>query len=186
MKNLLFAFLTVVVIAGCGDNPTDSNEFEPYEVGTWLITSPTSAEWIGETSTQSKIKTMQSDTIEIKQPGDQSLEIWRDDSQPKNLFTMQFVDSTISHATYQDKNVGEPIFDIPEGVSSYPISPNAVFVSVRDDYMKSKFIMSYIDEYEFKSDNPIILIKYPKEDGSLFRVYAIHVNGIEDAIKQVL
>lgn len=187
MKNLLFAFLTVLVIAACGDSPTSPEpEFEPYQIETWLITSPTSAEWVGETSNQTKIKTMQSDTIEIKQPGDRSLEIWRENAMPDYAFKMQFTDSSITVEDNRQHNVKLPTIENPKGGEDYPLRAGGNDLLFTENFMQSTFDMQYDCGANFDKKAPMIQLTYKKEDDTIFRVYNIHVNGILDAVRDIM
>jgi len=184
MKKLLSVLLVVFAIIAC-KSPADPNtepEFEPYVVGSFEVVSPTEAEYIG---TQSQPKSMLAvgDTISIKQPGQQSLRLWRDSTALQSQFTMQFTDSTFTVEDAREYDVQTTaVFDNPKGDVGYPIGTNGWTIRFTSKYMESTFNMNYNCGSNFASDKPIIFIKYLKEDDSIYRVYAIHVNGMYDVL----
>lgn len=185
MKQLITALSIVLVIAACKSNPTDSKpEFEPYEVGAWLMTSPTSADYIG-IQESNKLKSATSDTIEIKQPGQRSLELWREADQNPSQFKMEFIDSTISK-----QSVGgtlDPVYSNPAGEGGYPIGASGYHISMNDDRVLSRFTMSTTCDHNFDSNKPIMHISfYYLDTDDLYRVYAIHVDGMIDAVNDIV
>lgn len=187
MNKFIFVLSTIFIIISCSGNPTGpGQEFEPYRVGNWLVTAPNTVEYIGES--KSKFKAAQGDTIDIKQPGDRSLKLWQDTSLHRDRqFVMEFVDSTANQDDRTQHGIKQPSLEFPTAHGmTYPINSNGYTLDYSPDYIKSRFAMNTnCNHGDFDSNKPVILVKYEKEDGGIFRAYRIHVDGILQAVKDI-
>lgn len=109
MRLSIFIILSALIIS-CNNTGNDP-EFKPFQVGTWMVTSDTSANWVGQA--KSKINTMQSDTTLLSKPGDQGLRIFTDENTPEKAVKLAFVDSTITENNF-DLQYGDITYEFPE------------------------------------------------------------------------
>lgn len=175
MKNLLLAFLAVAFVA-CS-SATESEPDYPIRSGTWVIESPTDADWVG-TSNQKAMATMADstdpDTIHIEQPGDFDMEMWND---TLHKFRLKLYDG-ISRDSI---NPAKTTVKLP-GV--YPDSEcdNGCFTGL---YPTSGFVQFTFDYHCEDVKNNNIIFTFRRQDDTPYKVANFKTNGFKDAVETV-
>ncbi|MEX1120852.1 MAG: hypothetical protein WED82_01875 [Balneolales bacterium] len=191
------SILALLIFAGCSATNADTEDvFESYTIGNWEIVSPRQANFIGENSPKkAKSAEAEADTIDIKSPGQRDLKLIKPAGTSDTYFTAQFIDSTINYDYYKQHNIRRavliaPVSNLPENQN--PNHPDVLVMGSgagtdwNSDHAWTRF-SGHITCYpnEFESSNPVILIRYEKEDGTMVRAYRIFVNGILEAVHEI-
>jgi len=128
MKNLLnltLALLTTVLIASCGifgsDGSKDEKQFEPYKIGSFKVTSPTEAEYIGVSGNE-KLYKVNYDSVVIDSIGHYQLTL-KKDTVTGRRFRINFVDSTFTSQ--------------PDSIDISSIDIEAVFTNLDEDIIST-------------------------------------------------
>jgi len=182
MKNLLnltLALLTTVLIASCGSTgPEPEQGFEPYRIGSFMITSETKANYTG-VNRQKTMNKAGNDTVEITQPGDYSFSITDDNTTEtdENTYRIKFsfIDSTVrDRSDYYSTGFYSPERAL-NGVGRR--------VSISSERLKAQFDIVVNCTVYSKLDNiPYVYFKTfynNKEEGVIYR---IHVDSIKETI----
>lgn len=127
-----------ILLLSCGTDSEPEDVFEPYQIGTWLVTSPETADWIGENQ-QNKSK---SDTLIVNNPGDHNMTIDRDTTQTKGAFSLVIIDSTVNTHTYENPTRIEGQFE-DSGEFTFSLSQGGSHVSRNEDRMRAELGFFY-------------------------------------------
>lgn len=183
---LLFVALFAVAFVACS-NPTDSEEeFEPYKNGTWLVTSPETAEWEGAQPSKQKSSISSSDTIFVTQPEQQHLYVEVDtaDYADRGDFYVTFVDSSINKSIYADSVDSFQTY-FPK-VESSPMLVGGQRIKRTSTHMRVRLGSAY----QCSSDKILPafvfeLIKGDHIDGEIFRIYHFDIEGFSETVKDI-
>lgn len=183
MRLSLF-FLLAALLIGCKSNTgvEPDNTFEPYTVGTWLITSETTASWIGKNG---KNKIASADTVFLTHPDGKSLEIWKDSTNTnEGSFILTFIDSTYTlYGNHEDVNHYLNWQGKEQGMSSFGQGGYSCIFTPTD--MRMNWSLTYIfKHYAEKPDSFVYSIKGAESD-STYKVYKVYVDGIMEVVEKV-
>lgn len=191
-----FAIAVLVLMVGCGTDAMEEESIYPFTVGAWQVNSPTNASWVGMSSDISaSFRTMdvseEPDTIDLREPGDHELSLYREDDSPPNYFMITFTDHTLDRTIRAEESIIiSPTIVMPKGESPDIPDPYPILVENRnskwsDDLHRATFNGQVACRHSFDDEVPVITILYERQDGTLFRTYRIFVNGISDAVHEI-
>lgn len=188
MKKLLTALLVTFIIASCS-NPTEPDTepvFEPYTVGSFMMTSPSTAEYIGidespnKVLAKSNLDSTKSDTVIITDPIGYGFELWNDStyySEPAVAFA--FYDSLVSSQEldhidiHWTDNTSSALGIRGYNFRTTPVLVSGYFASPCDYPVGSEIKFEYYDTTTSVNVTPI-------------KVAIVKAEGLSDAGKDIL
>lgn len=188
MKNLLI-ILPLLFVFACGTDSNTEEEFEPYQIGTWLITSPETADWIGESS---QSKAVQADTIHVTSPEDHNITIIEDTLQTNPAFDFVIIDSTLNTIDANNFVNGPSIrLEFDQYNSNFSLSPGGVHINGNSDRYRFELGYQYQCGDGFEDPEYFNLIIYEPEENStevkeVHYIYRLSMAGIKDTLEDLL
>lgn len=188
MKKLL-TILTFLLVIGCNsvtDTEEPEPEFEPFEIGSFEITSEESAEWIGNQTTlkaNNLLEPVANDTVQVTDSSQHNMTIFTSDSlqsEPNELinFRIKFTISELSIDEIYHSNIW-PDMDLWD----YPaLDKNGVYSSNHNFEIK----MTYYCEESTAPHQDVVLYFYNRETEERIKSYQFQSEGFEETVRHIV
>lgn len=177
MRFSIFVILAALFIS-CKSN-TGADEFQPYQIGYWLMTSETRAEYTGSNY---KAKTMQSDTTILADSQHREITITKGhEDRFGKWFNVSYVDSTVSKRDSIDTEI---IFDFNDYLDESISEGRRSFV-IGMEHFHFEFDATYKCDVQARPDTKFNLTMN-RLDGSHFQTYVIRADGFTEVLDEIL
>lgn len=100
------ALLTILIIASCSDSPA-GNDFEQRRIGSFLLTSESTAEWVGSSNKPSAIANS-ADTVYYGQPDQNHLEVIATPTDDSLFVNVVYTDTARNGSWYDSTDAHQP------------------------------------------------------------------------------
>jgi len=169
MKYLL-TLLTAILLISCGTEPELEDKFEQYRVGSWLVTSESTTEWVG---VNAKFNSTESDTITFLSPSDNAIHI-EETGNREALIT--YTDSTYA---------GHRVEIVYPGMQAIELS--GFSTQVYDEYIDIEIPVGFDCNYQGWDEQSILQFDYSdRETLETIQVFRFDVDGIHEALYGIL
>ena len=162
--------LLLILLIACGTEVEPEDVFEPYQVGSWMITSETNAEWVG---VNAKFNSTESDTVTFLSPKDNAINIEETDDRQALI--------VYSDSTYTNQRV-EPVYPPMQAISIISFSTN-----VHDSHIDINIPIQFDCNYQGYDNLSILQFDYSdRETLETLKVFRFDVEGMHKALYEIL
>ena len=162
--------LLLILLVACGTEVEPEDVFEPYQVGSWMITSETNAEWVG---VKAKFNSTESDTITFLSPTDNAINIEETGNREALI--------TYTDSTYANQRV-QVVYPPMQAIELSGFS-----TQVYDEYVDIEIPVGFDCNYQGWDNTSILQFDYSDpETLEVKQVFRFDVDGIHEALYQIL
>lgn len=180
MRTLIIAILSLFI--ACSTDPGQEGESYPYQIGTWLVQSPETADWVG-IQKQSKMYLQQADTINVQTPQGQYITIT--DQEP--VVNFSYIDSTQFDWQQADLDMSQTKVEFPEYTAPHTgqrIQAGGHGYGIGEESLNIRLDIHWICGRELQ-ENQFIWVHFYHSDSTQFRHYRFHVDGFQQALDEI-
>lgn len=172
LPSLLTAVLLIAVAYACSSpSGSDTDEFEPYRVGSFMIVEPEKAEYVGLQKTAKQ----KGDTTYVSSPDGNGLTLENDTTETAQFYTI-YVDSSITMNNFDGYyEIGYSNFDA--------FSTGGWRSTVSEDRMKIEIHSSFRNKGN-ETDGTINITTF-NDDSTHFKTIIIETNKMVDAVEDI-